>query len=85
MSFIQENWMLFLVLFSSGAMLAWPYVQRLASPIKEIGTVNAVQLINSRNAVCLDIREPREYEGGRVPNAIHIPLGQLASRVDELA
>jgi rhodanese-related sulfurtransferase len=85
MSFIESNWMLFVVLFLSGAMLLWPHVQRLASPIKEIGTVKAIQLINSANAVLLDVREPKEYEGGRVPNAIHIPLGQLASRVQELA
>src|SRR3954454_5358957 len=84
MSFIEQNWMLFAVLLLSGAMLIWPYVQRFASPIKEIGTVNAIQLINGRNAVLLDIREAKEFEGGRVPNAIHIPLGQLASRAQEL-
>ena len=76
--------MLFLALFASGGMLIWPYVQRIASPIKEIGTTNVVQLINSGRAVVLDVREPAEYEGGRVPNAIHIPLGQLATRTAEL-
>jgi rhodanese-related sulfurtransferase len=85
MSFFQENWILFLVLFTSGAMLLWPYAQRLTSPIKEIGTTNAVQIINGRNPVLLDVREPGEYEGGRVPSAVHIPLGQLATRAEELA
>ena len=33
----------------------------------------------------LDIRETKEYEGGRLPNALHIPLSQLASRGGELA
>ncbi len=33
----------------------------------------------------IDVRETQEYEGGRLPNAIHIPLSQLASRGDELA
>jgi rhodanese-related sulfurtransferase len=84
MSFIQSNWLLILVMFLSGAMLIWPYVQRLMSPVQEIGTLNVTQLINSRNAVLLDIREPKEFEGGRVPNAIHIPAGQLASRSQEL-
>jgi hypothetical protein len=77
MAFIQTNWLLLLVFFLSGAMLLWPYLLRLASPLKEVGTLNAIQLINARNAVLLDVREPKEYEGGRVPKAIHIPLEQL--------
>ena len=84
MSFIQENWMLFAVLFMSGAMLLFPLVQRRFSAVKEIGTLGATQLINRENAVLLDIREPKEYEGGKLPNAIHIPLSQLASRGQEL-
>lgn len=84
MSFIETNWMLVLVMLLSGAMLLWPYVQRLVSPVREIGTLNVTQLINTRNAALLDIREPKEFEGGRIPNAIHIPAGQLGSRSQEL-
>ncbi len=32
----------------------------------------------------LDVREPQEYASGRVPGAMHIPMGQLASRLHEL-
>jgi rhodanese-related sulfurtransferase len=32
----------------------------------------------------LDVRETQEYQGGRVLNAVHVPLSQLASRGDEL-
>jgi rhodanese-related sulfurtransferase len=42
-------------------------------------------VINRQNALVLDLRETKEYEGGRVPNAVHIPLSQLASRGQELA
>ena len=84
-SFIQENWMLFIVLFLSGGMLLWPMVQRRLSAMKDIGTLEATQLINAGNAVLLDVREPKEYDGGRLPKAIHIPLSQLGSRGQELA
>ncbi len=84
MSFIVTNWMLVLALVASGAMLLWPYVQRVMSPVKDIGNLNVTHLINTRNAVLLDLREPAEFEGGRMPNAIHIPLGQLGNRGDEL-
>src|SRR4051812_42750216 len=85
MPFIETNWMLIMVMVLSGAMLIWPYAQRIVAPVKEIGNLNATRLINSGNAVLLDVREPNDYQGGRMPNAIHIPLGQLKGRADELA
>ena len=36
------------------------------------------------NAVIVDVREPNEWAAGHAPNAIHIPLGELPSRLDEL-
>jgi rhodanese-related sulfurtransferase len=85
MSFIQTNWLLLLVMLLSGAMLLWPLVQRRLSPAKEIGNLEVTRLINSANAVLVDVRETQEYEGGRLPNAVHIPLSQLESRGAELA
>ncbi len=32
----------------------------------------------------VDVRETHEYLGGHVPGAVHIPMGQLPSRVDEI-
>ena len=60
-------------------------MQRRFSPVKDVNNVEATQLINRRNAVLLDVREPKEFEGGRLPGAIHIPLSQLPGRVSELA
>ena len=85
MAFVQENWLLILVAFVSGAMLVWPLVQRGFSPMKGIGTAEMTRLINSRDALPLDLREPKEFEGGRLPNAVHLPLSQLGTRVGELA
>jgi rhodanese-related sulfurtransferase len=85
MAFAEKNWILFLAFVRSGAMLVWPLVQRRLSPMKEIGTVNVTQLINRQNAVLLDVREAGEFTGGKLPNAIHIPLSQLKDRVGELA
>ena len=85
MAFIEKNWMLVVAFVASGLMLLWPLVQRRLSPVKEIGTLNVTQLINRENAVLLDVREPKEFEGGKLPNAIHIPLSQLPGRMGELA
>ena len=32
----------------------------------------------------IDVREPGEFAGGRVPGAINIPLGQLRERAGKL-
>lgn len=85
MQFVQQNWMLILVAFASGAMLVWPLVQRRLSPMKEVGTLRATQLINGSNALLVDLREAKEYEGGRIPNARHVPMSQLGARAGELA
>ncbi len=37
------------------------------------------------DAVFLDIREQSEWDAGHAPGAIHIPMGELPERLDELA
>ncbi|MCD9154318.1 rhodanese-like domain-containing protein [Aeromicrobium duanguangcaii] len=34
--------------------------------------------------IVLDVREPFEWARGHLPDAVHIPLGDLPARVDEL-
>ena len=86
MAFLQNttNLMLLGVLLLSGGMLIWPFVQRRFSPVKDVNNIEATQLINRRNAVLLDVREPKEFEGGRLPGSVHIPLSQLPGRASEL-
>lgn len=84
LQFLQNNWPLVLVMLVSGGMLIWPLINSPLSAMREIGAVQATQLINRKDALILDLREPKEYEGGRVPNAMHIPLSQLSSRGQEL-
>ncbi len=48
--------------------------------------VNATEARRSLvdGASVVDVREVSEYRTGHIPDAIHVPLGQLASRVDEV-
>lgn len=36
------------------------------------------------DVILVDVRETEEYVEGHVPGAIHIPLGQLSNRLDEV-
>ncbi len=78
MEFIQNNIGIVLLVLVSGAMLVWPIIGGRISGIKDIGTLEATQLINHQNAVVLDVREDSEYYAGHVPHSVHVPLGQLA-------
>lgn len=42
------------------------------------------QLHGEQDAVLIDVREPAEYAEAHVPGARLIPMGQLASRLDEV-
>jgi len=37
-----------------------------------------------RDIQLIDVREPNEYEAARIPNSIHIPLGQILNRMSEI-
>jgi len=50
----------------------------------EVDVIQA-QDMNKKGALLLDVREPGEYAEAHAPNAVLIPLGQLASRLDEIA
>ena len=84
LAFAEKNWMLFATLVASGAMLVWPLMSRRVSGGREVGTLGATQLINTKNALLLDVRETKEIGGSKLPNAIHVPLSQLANRGAEL-
>jgi rhodanese-related sulfurtransferase len=49
-----------------------------------IDPIGSVKLINHEDAVVLDVRENNEYHNGHILNSIHIPQGNLASRITEL-
>ena len=36
------------------------------------------------DAFFLDVREPAEWDAGHIEQAVHIPMGQLNARIDEI-
>lgn len=85
--FLQKNpfnLMLFGTAVITGGMLIWPLINRPFRQTKEISVAEAVQLINRRDAVVVDVRDSGEYAAGHIANARHIPEAQLADRLKEL-
>ena len=42
------------------------------------------EILDADQAVLIDVREPYEWDAGRIPGAKHIELERLAGRADEL-
>src|SRR5665647_307543 len=82
--FIINNILPISIAFFSGLMLLWSLFGNRVRGIKEVNSMAALQLINHKNAVVLDVREQSEYDAGHVLNAKLIPLGKLKERLAEL-
>ena len=52
--------------------------------VDDIGAPEASSLLGGGEAIALDVREPHEWLHGHIPGALHIPLGELGSRLHEL-
>jgi len=50
--------------------------------VTEVPTVRVVDL--PADLVLLDVREDDEWQAGHAPGALHVPLGQVPARLDEI-
>lgn len=84
MQFVQDNIWMILIALTSGLMLLWSFVGNAVRGIKSVDTTGALQLMNHKDALVLDVREKNEYDAGHILNSKLIPLGKLAERAGEL-
>jgi rhodanese-related sulfurtransferase len=85
--FLQKspmNMVLFGTVLVTGGMLLWPLFARLMRPGQEVGPTEAVQLINRKDAVVIDVRDSAEYKSGHITNARHLPESELEARPKDL-
>jgi rhodanese-related sulfurtransferase len=82
--FLHNNMFLVAVCLISGGMLVWPLIQKVTVGAKDVSVPQAVQLINRRDAIVLDVRDEAEFASGHVPNARHIPVAEMGKRLKEL-
>lgn len=78
------NMMLFGGAIASGAMLLWPMLMRPFRAGSEVTAFAAVQLINRKDGVVIDVRDIGEFEAGHIAGAKHVPGAQLTERIKEL-
>ncbi|MBI3222435.1 MAG: rhodanese-like domain-containing protein [Nitrosomonadales bacterium] len=84
MQFVISNFFPISVAALSGAMLLWSMFGNRLRGIREVDCSAALQLINHKDALVLDVREEKEYQSGHVLNSMLIPLFKLNERIGEL-
>lgn len=84
MQFVINNFFPISVAVMSGMMLLWSLFGNRLRGIQEVDCIAALQLINHKDALVLDVREDKEYQAGHVLNAKLLPLGALKERIAEL-
>ena len=79
--FVTTNWIMILMWFFLLGMIVNSYLKSSF----DIGPQQVVQLMSHEDdVVIVDVREDKEFQQGHIKNAIHIPLSQFSSRIDEL-
>src|SRR4030066_1645077 len=84
MQFIVNNWHLILGMFGVLAMLAWGPLTQLLHGVQHVTTAEAIRLLNHEKGLLVDVREPDEYRGGHIPNALNLPLFGLSGGLKQL-
>ncbi len=84
LQFLQSNLITVSLALFSGFMLFWSFYGNRIRGIKDVDTLEAMNLINRKNALVLDVREQGEYDAGHIINSRLIPLGKLKERIGEL-
>jgi sulfur-carrier protein adenylyltransferase/sulfurtransferase len=60
-------------------------LQQARAEISEIDAARARDLIASGDPLVVDVREQDEWDEGHIPGAVHIPRGNLESRIERAA
>ncbi len=66
-----------------GALL-WTLVQGRSHGVRKVNPSDATRLINSDDALVLDVRSDIEYKQGHIINSVHIPQSYLNDQIQKL-
>lgn len=82
LDFVVEQWLLVSILV---ALVVGFLMLESRKGGASVSHHQATRLVNSGEAVLVDVRDPGEYKAGHIVDAVNIPYANLASRVDELS
>jgi len=78
MAFLLDNWILVALTAVTGGALLWSVAREYGGGLPRLSPAQAVQLINRRNAVVVDVRDAEAFGKGHIAGAVHLPESALA-------
>jgi len=84
MQFMQQNAVYIFITL----LIGWILWQRIIAPkLSGVKSISASEYLKLRDQphVLLDVRQPGEWQSGHAKIAVHIPLGEVSSRMHEIA
>ncbi|MBA4284325.1 MAG: rhodanese-like domain-containing protein [Xanthomonadaceae bacterium] len=82
--FVQAHPLLFIALALASAALIANEVHGSVTGGKRLGALEAVRLINDRDALIVDVRPNADFKKGHLLNAVNIPLAKFGERAAEI-
>jgi rhodanese-related sulfurtransferase len=82
--FFQNHPQLILGFLALAGGLIWTLLAGRSPGVVRVNPNDATRLINSEDAVVLDVRADAEYRNGHIINAINVPRAQLDTQLDAL-
>lgn len=83
-TFIHDHWVLWLIFILAAVALFLYERQTKAGSGNKISPQDAVQLINHKHAIIVDVRTDKEFKSGHIVNSKHMPLDQFEKLVVKL-
>ena len=82
--FFRNHPLLVMAFMAIATGLAWTFVAGRSGGVKRVGPSEATRLINSEEALVVDVRSDGEFRQGHIINALNVPEKELDSRLDKL-
>lgn len=82
--FVGNHTLLIVAFFVTLGMLVYTEYMRATTASTALSPFEATQLMNSGNAIFLDVREESEFKAGHLLNARSMPVGKLDERMHEI-
>lgn len=83
-SFIVNHWLLITLFVVLVALILSDALSRKISGINPLGTAEAIQIVNQRDGLFLDIREPAEFKKEHIAESMSLPLSTLEANIAKL-
>ncbi len=79
--FAQQHILLVSAFILVFGLLIWDYLYQAKN---NINTAKAIDLMNNREAVIIDVRPMADYNKGHILNAINLPLNSLKTQLNQI-